>query len=138
MSVVRSIIEDAQGQALSHTQNSSRGHACRQAPAGMHWLTGVPLPQSVPAIVMRDQTRRRKNGQYDLGPQCYGCNKPAGEDYLSAGQTGCTDAQGAQWGDMALVLCPKCAKAVDQMTLVSQFIAYRAKRHPDFKGVDPG
>ncbi len=76
---------------------------------------------------MRDQTRRRRNGQYDFGPRCYACNKLAGEDYCSHPFTDSVDSDGEQWGDIALVLCGRCADATLHMNTVAEFEAYRAK-----------
>jgi hypothetical protein len=76
---------------------------------------------------MRDQTKRRQDGKYDFGPRCYGCNKPAGEDYFSHPMSDCPDADGINWGDAALVLCGKCADATKDITRVAEFDAYCKK-----------
>lgn len=72
-----------------------------------------------------DQTRRKRNGQYDFGPRCAGCNKPAGENYFSHPMTDCTDANGVNWADTALVLCGMCCDATDSFKTVAEFMAWK-------------
>lgn len=78
----------------------------------------------------QQRNRARAGGQYEKGPACYCCTKPAGHDYSSHQLTDCTDANGEKWRDAALVLCKRCALVVDKFTLVAEYNAYRATRQP--------
>lgn len=73
---------------------------------------------------MTAQQRRRRNGQYDNGPRCYCCGKPAGFDYFSHSLTDSTGTDGEAWGDTALVLCPKCSIATADITTVAEFESF--------------
>ena len=71
------------------------------------------------------EQRRRVNGQYDFGPRCYGCKKPAGVNYCSHHLTDSLGHDGVNWADTALVLCGECADATVDMKIVAEFEAYR-------------
>jgi hypothetical protein len=70
------------------------------------------------------------SGRYRKGYTCYGCGKSAGVDYFSHSLTDTGD-----WGDLALILCRKCAKATSKMTDPKEFIAYQ-KKHGGRHAVD--
>lgn len=71
-----------------------------------------------------NEPKRRRNGQYDHGPKCQGCSKPAGYEYQSHPLTDSKGSDGVDWGAKALVLCEPCADATLEMTTVAQFEAY--------------
>lgn len=70
------------------------------------------------------EAARDNSGRFTKNP-CYCCGAPAPMDACSHNMTDCTDAEGHRWMDIALVLCKKCANATANMTLVSEYIAYK-------------
>ena len=70
--------------------------------------------------------RTRKNGRYaefkDCNGKCGGRVNP--ESYISHSLTDCRDAAGEDFGDLMLMICPKCQKATANMTTVREVRAY--------------
>jgi len=65
--------------------------------------------------IRRQDSEHRENGRYAKVNPCYLCGKSAGQDYCSDRRTDMIDSAGNNWGDIALVLCAKCAKKLDAM-----------------------
>ena len=65
--------------------------------------------------VRRQDNEHRENGRYAKVNPCNLCGKSAGQDYNSDRRTDTTDSEGVDWGDIALVLCAKCARKLDGM-----------------------
>jgi len=72
------------------------------------------------------QGHREANGRYAIVNACYCCGKSAGEDYWSDRRTDTVDSAGNGWGDLALVMCPPCARLVDVMPDAEAFAFMRA------------
>lgn len=73
-----------------------------------------------------ERQQHREQGRYAKVNPCYCCGRSAGVDYLSHPMTDRTDSDGVDWGDTALCLCERCAKATEHMTRVAEFLAYAA------------
>jgi hypothetical protein len=66
--------------------------------------------------------RTRTNGKYAKFQDCYGeCGGRVNPDYyISHSLTDCRDAEGEDFGDLMLMICPKCQKATANMTTVRE------------------
>jgi len=93
---------------------------------------GMTEPKKPMTDAQRARQGHRDHGRYAQVHPCYGCGKSAGVDYCSHPMTDCTDPDGKDWGDTAICLCLKCAKATEHMTRVTEFIEY-AKAHGGMK-----
>jgi hypothetical protein len=76
----------------------------------------------------RSRQQHRDRGKYTKVNPCYACGKSSGVDYCSHPMTDCTDPDGRDWGDRALCLCPKCAKATQHMIRVVDYINYARQK----------
>lgn len=65
--------------------------------------------------IRRQDNENRENGRYAKVNPCNLCDKSTGQDYYSDRRTDTVDSQGNNWGDIALVLCGKCARKLDKM-----------------------
>jgi hypothetical protein len=74
------------------------------------------------------QNHRNRDGRYNTLNPCDGCGKSSGAEYFSHPLTDTVDQHGENWADTALVLCPKCSTATQDMSLVSEFRAYAEKK----------
>ena len=73
------------------------------------------MAKRTPAQRERQDSQHRDGGKYAKVNPCYLCGKSAGVNYSSDRRTDTTDSAGNDWGDIALVLCARCAKKLDAM-----------------------
>lgn len=77
-----------------------------------------------PAQRERQRSEHRDRGRYSQVNPCYVCGRSAGLNYFSHPLTDCRDSEDVGFGDLGLVLCPRCATATDKITTVRGFLQF--------------